>query len=129
MIRRAFGPGEVDRLPAVTAPVCRKPAHHRSPVLRRAYRAKWQLQSSVWVCVADLHLMILPAREAMATHDPYSQVDADGVDRAYVRVSRDVWRALQTRRRPEEIAHLREALANIYTLEGAASALALAGAA
>ena len=107
----------------------RKPAHREAPVLRREFATKWQLQPSVWVCVADLRLLILPAREAMATHDPYAQVDADGVDRTYIRVSRDVWRAMQTRRRPEEIVHIRDALANIYTVEGAAPALVLAGAA
>jgi hypothetical protein len=104
-------------LPPV-APKPRRVWWKDSPVLRRPWCGKWQLSPSVWVCMADLRVLVLPAREAMATHDPYSQIDPDGVDRTYIRCTRDVWRALQTRRQPAAIDHIRAALSAVYTIDG-----------
>ena len=118
---RAYYAGEVERLPAAPPAGPRRPWFRDAPVFWRKFRASWQLVPSVWVCLADLHVLTMPARQAMWTHDPYEEVDAAGVERRYVRCSRDVWRRIQAERQPEEIAHVRDALAACYTLEGVAT--------
>jgi len=102
-------------------------SHVGAKVIRRPFKAAWQFKSAVYVCRADLRILVLPAWEAAYTSDPYSQVEEDGIDRVYVRCTRAVWQGLAAHHPANDLDHIRRALAQVYTLEGVSSAPTVLG--
>lgn len=93
----------------------RRPDYWRAaPVIRRRFHDARQLRPSVWVA-DDLAAIVLPAAEAMTTHDPVEMPGPDGAMRRWRRCTSDVWARLRAERpRSPALDALRDLIAQVH---------------
>jgi hypothetical protein len=91
-----------------------------SAVLRRPFDHARQTRSSVWVA-DDLSAIVLPAIEAMATHDPFEAPGYDGRMRRWHRLNPDRWARLRAERATSPaFPALRDLVAGLHGLASVA---------
>lgn len=92
----------------------RPPWWLNAPVVRRRFEDRRQLRPSVWVA-DDLAAIVLPAVEAMTTHDPVEMPGPDGIMRRWRRCTADVWARLRAERTESPaLAALRDLLGKVH---------------